>query len=388
MRLRDRRIGGGVPLLPPPPPVGYQGFGAGAVGGSIPYVVTSLADSGPGTLRDACSVLGRYIEFAVSGVIGLLSPIYVLEYTTIDGTTAPGAIEITSINDALVLLGEELLVTSRGSNIIVKGLRIRSASGDCIQIFRNSHDIVVANNDLSGFADGGIDITEGSFNITVCGNILNKTDPGAPGNSLQNYDVGAVTFYDNIYYGPSDRNPLVHGTFTRFYSAGPAHTDPQVDISNSIVWGYGQGIYIKSFDPSVATANVTNVLMQNDGATTAGNTIVLTRDDATVARAQGYIAGNVSVHDCRGTVYADGPDIAYTRLTMNDHNTRGTTPFPAPVVTGPAVTDQAGRLARWTAVKNTAGIIASHPDDAQTAALRAAIIIPAVSIFSEPWNDG
>ena len=394
-----------VIIVPPPPPSpsfifsdfvvpwsalpvpGYQGFGATATGGITPFVVTSLLDSGPGTLRDALSQSGRYITFSVGGTISLTAPCYVLLDTTIDGFSAPSAVTITSTVDALILIGEPLSVTTRGSNIIVKGLRIRGTGGDGIQIFRNAHDIVIDHCDIAGYQDGAIDVTEGSFNITISWCLINHTVPGAPGTSLLNYDVGHISHHHNLLYGSPDRNPIVHGTLTRAYSAGPVHEDPIADISNNIVWNYSIGIYARSFNPSVATANVTNTLMKNDGVTTPGNTIVRSRGDAIIALANMYIKGNVSIHDCRGTVYSYGPDANYTRATMNDQNNQ-TVPFTAPPITGPSITDQQGRLNTWTAVKNGAGIIGSFPDDTDAAAARNAVIIPASSIFTQPWNDG
>ncbi|KAJ7747933.1 hypothetical protein DFH07DRAFT_942347 [Mycena maculata] len=54
---------------------GAVGFGSVATGGSTAFVVTSLADSGTGTFRDAVSATGRNITFAVSGYIVLESPV-------------------------------------------------------------------------------------------------------------------------------------------------------------------------------------------------------------------------------------------------------------------------------------------------------------------------
>jgi hypothetical protein len=66
-------------------------FSFGGRGGKV-YVVTSLADSGPGTLREACEAAGpRIVVFNVAGIIHLKMPIYIeAPYITIDGHTAPG----------------------------------------------------------------------------------------------------------------------------------------------------------------------------------------------------------------------------------------------------------------------------------------------------------
>ena len=66
-------------------------FSFGGRGGKV-FVVTSLADSGPGTLREACESAGpRIVVFNVAGIIHLEKPIYIeAPYITIDGHTAPG----------------------------------------------------------------------------------------------------------------------------------------------------------------------------------------------------------------------------------------------------------------------------------------------------------
>src|SRR5580698_9931793 len=66
-------------------------FSFGGRGGKV-YVVTSLADSGPGTFREACEAAGpRIVVFNVAGIIHLQKPIYIeAPYITIDGHTAPG----------------------------------------------------------------------------------------------------------------------------------------------------------------------------------------------------------------------------------------------------------------------------------------------------------
>ena len=79
----------GVPAFPE-----AEGHGASAVGGRRGKVlfVTSLADSGPGTLRAALDSVGkRTVVFRVGGTITLQSPLVIRNpYVTVAGQTAPG----------------------------------------------------------------------------------------------------------------------------------------------------------------------------------------------------------------------------------------------------------------------------------------------------------
>lgn len=85
---------GDLPQSPVPAFPGAEGGGEysfGGRGGKV-YVVTSLADSGPGTLREACEAAGpRIVVFNVAGIIHLKLPICIeAPYITIAGQTAPG----------------------------------------------------------------------------------------------------------------------------------------------------------------------------------------------------------------------------------------------------------------------------------------------------------
>lgn len=108
-----------IPAFP-----GAEGGGAftpGGRGGKI-FVVTSLADSGKGTLREACEAVGmRTIVFNVSGIIQLKSPISVrAPYITIAGQTAPG--------DGICVAGESILLDTH--DIIIRHMRFRRGATD------------------------------------------------------------------------------------------------------------------------------------------------------------------------------------------------------------------------------------------------------------------
>src|ERR1700712_1292051 len=98
---------------------GAEGGGAysfGGRGGQV-IVVTSLADSGPGTLRWACEQGGaRIVVFNVAGIIHMKTPIIVkAPYISIEGQSAPG--------DGVCVAGESFLVNTH--DVVIRYMRFR-----------------------------------------------------------------------------------------------------------------------------------------------------------------------------------------------------------------------------------------------------------------------
>jgi len=91
-------------------------FTFGGRGGKV-YVVSSLADNGPGTLREACEKGGaRIIVFNVAGIIHIKTPIIVrAPYISIEGQTAPG--------DGVCVAGESFWVNTH--DVIIRYMRFR-----------------------------------------------------------------------------------------------------------------------------------------------------------------------------------------------------------------------------------------------------------------------
>lgn len=114
-----------------------EGFGAASKGGEggRALVVSTLADNGPGSLREALAATGpRNIKFTVEGTIKLKSRLRVTSgRLTIDGASAPGQ-GITLLNHGIEFRGD-------CDDIIVRNLRIRvltgGAEGDCLQFWGN-----------------------------------------------------------------------------------------------------------------------------------------------------------------------------------------------------------------------------------------------------------
>ncbi len=104
----------GIPAFP-----GAMGGGEytfGGRGGKV-ITVTSLADDGPGTLREACETGGaRIVVFNVSGIIHLKTPLIIrAPYITIAGQTAPG--------DGICVAGESTWINTH--DVVIRHMRFR-----------------------------------------------------------------------------------------------------------------------------------------------------------------------------------------------------------------------------------------------------------------------
>src|SRR3989442_10870830 len=119
---------------------GALGFGANATGGrgGTVYHVTTLADSGPGSFRDAVSASNRIVVFDVSGYISLITAVSVKSNITIAGQTAPGG--------GIGFRGGEISFASQ-NNIICRFIRIRpgsdtpSTTDDALSFYRTTNAI-------------------------------------------------------------------------------------------------------------------------------------------------------------------------------------------------------------------------------------------------------
>ena len=112
-----------IPVFP-----GAEGGGAftpGGRGGKV-VVVTSLADAGPGTLREACEIGGaRVVVFNVAGIIRLSTPIHLrAPYITIAGQTAPG--------DGICVTGSSFLIDTH--DVVLRHIRFRRGAQEPVTL--------------------------------------------------------------------------------------------------------------------------------------------------------------------------------------------------------------------------------------------------------------
>jgi hypothetical protein len=214
----------GIPAFP-----GAEGggaFTAGGRGGDI-YVVTSLKDSGKGTLREACEAGGRRtIVFNVAGIIKLETPISIrAPYVTIAGQTAPG--------DGICIAGESFKVDTH--DVIIRYMRFR----------RGETDVTRRDDSLGGSPMGNIIIDHCSVswgldeNISIYRNMFQPNEKSkvqklptsnitiqntisSEGLDTYNHAFGSTigglnsTFIRNLWANNISRNPSIgmYGDFT------------------------------------------------------------------------------------------------------------------------------------------------------------------------------
>jgi hypothetical protein len=276
-----------VPSSPSPTPSGsacanpsggYEGFGRNTTGGAGKpvYRVTNLSDSGTGSLRDALSQGNRCVLFDVAGTISLGSDLLVKgANVTIDGFSAPSP-GITLKNRTLIMQG-----ASGAGNVVVRGIRHRGASNDALRVYGASN-IVIDHVSISGFGDGGLDITERSRDVSVQWSIFGS-GASSLNASLIKYETSRVSVHHNLYINNNDRHPHCGRSDT----ASSQMSEIVCDVRNNVIWNYRYyGTRIRTY----ATANVVNNYFYTTSGAGAANTIY--QDAGTGAHVSGNHSAN------------------------------------------------------------------------------------------------
>lgn len=266
----------------------YQGFGTTTPGGAQGALVhvTTLADSGPGSLREALSRGNRTVVFDVGGNIALSGQISVKgAFVTIDGFTAPPP-GITLVNAGLRITGD-----AAAHDVIVRGIRVRNAIGDGITIRDNTYNIVIDHVSIQGASDGSIDVTRGAFDVTIQWSIMAENIPNHNFLSLVEYQALRVTFHHNLFVKGQSRNP--HSGWDSTLATTPP--DTVTDIRNNLIWNFiDYGTLIKNNTQS----NVVQNFYYSSTQPTATRALHVT------TRGRVYAQGNYSLN--RATVDSQG----------------------------------------------------------------------------------
>lgn len=229
------------PAAEPPAFPGAEGFGRmarGGRGGDV-YHVTTLADAGPGSLREGIrSARGpRTVVFEVSGEIQLRSALLVDKpFLTIAGQTAPG--DGITIRDFSVQM-------KNTHDVIVRFVRFRlgdenkgpDAKGADDTLTTDDVDRVILDHcSLSWAVDGTHDLRRGgNFTLQWCivSEALNRSlhNKGAHAMAASYRDLtGNITLHHNLIATCRDRHP----------SLGSAKAPPRhiVDFRNNLVYNW------------------------------------------------------------------------------------------------------------------------------------------------------
>lgn len=224
--------------------------GAG-LGGPL-YVVTSTADSGPGTLRDGLEQGGRWVVFDKSAfpsdhetVITVDSPIQIAADSTLDGRCANVRIAATRKADGALFIG---YYADRGiSNVMITTIKIGPVpgqqnddqSGDGLRIVWGSDRFYVSHVEIFSAQDEALEIDrgdQGPMRGTVANSVIRDTakavliGDGTANNEKQGgWQTNAhrieVTLHDNWFNRNQVRNPVV--------------IDATVHLYNNFVSSYG-----------------------------------------------------------------------------------------------------------------------------------------------------
>lgn len=207
---------------------GAEGFAAGVTGGRKGQVVhvTTLADSGTGSLRDALGGSNRIVVFDVSGVIKPASVLVVGgDNITLAGQSAPG--------DGVTIYGRETSFSSR-SNIIVRYLRFRQGlidTGGSAQKTVNITDgqsMIFDHVSIQWGRWDNFGITGTSSTVTLQNSIVGEGVPPQNFGSIIDGEQD-ITIAHNLWIDNNERNP-------KFKANG--------ECINNVVydWGSGGGI--------------------------------------------------------------------------------------------------------------------------------------------------
>lgn len=333
----------GVHAQPPAFP-GAVGFGANATGGryGAVYRVTTLADSGPGSFRDAVSQPNRIVIFDVAGYITLATEVALSRNLTIAGQTAPGG--------GIGIMGAEVS-TGSSTNIIIRHVRFRPGSGadsgaHCINVRGTNIILDHVSLEYGKWNNvGGVNANQ----VTIMRSFI--ADPiGQRFGAHMERLGGNVTWYLNVFANAHGRQPLSkintifvnnvvynyqaaydcgetegyfnHDVISNYFITGPATTEPDNDFYQM---NSRQSMYVAG---NLRDANRNGVL---DGTTTVPESVVLL--DSPWSPLTTNIPTYTTLNAFRVAVSVAGafPRDAMDNLIMNEVRSAGTSgPYPLP----------------------------------------------------------
>ncbi len=316
-----------------------QGWGTLTPGGRNGKVlfVTSLDDSGPGTLREALLTKGpRTILFRVSGIIRLEKPVWVsgpeLSYVTVAGQSAPGG--------GIAITGNDFILNNGIHDVVFRHIRFR-ACNEGPTVHNKARNIVFDHCSFSWASDENLDIYVDTTDVTIsycvfAEGLIHGDHPKGAGHScglLVGKGADRVSIHHNFFTGNGARNPLLlGGNVKKWRDSHVLH--PSFDVRNNLVYNAKGGnlsiqagplvnvvgnvfVYGPDTVPHIPEIGLPDI---NDEATTTEGTRV-------------YGSDNVGPHLKRDDAWS----IVYDELNRvwgpRPETYRSAKPIPAPAVT-------------------------------------------------------
>ncbi|MET0343569.1 MAG: hypothetical protein ABW252_21335, partial [Polyangiales bacterium] len=215
---------------------GAEGFGANARGGRGGAVchVTTLADAGPGSLRDCVSQPNRTVVFDVGGWVTLASNLGITQKNlTIAGQTAPGR--------GVGVRGRKVSVA--GQDLVIRHLRVRRGIGttedrdDAMAISSAAANLIVDHTSVSFGTDETLSMPGdegiGPRNLTLQWSIV------AWGLQRNNHSAGALftsnqtTIHHCLWAFNKTRNPRARSEEPKTRGQGG-----HLDWVNNVIYGW------------------------------------------------------------------------------------------------------------------------------------------------------
>jgi pectate lyase len=183
---------------------GFGQFATGGKGGEV-FRVTTLADSGAGSFRDAVSKPNRIVVVDVGGLIELKSNVAVSSDISLLGQTAPG--------DGVALYGRSVSFSGQ-KNIIVRYLRFREGiggdRGKCSVNISKGENMIFDHCSIQWGRWDCLGVTQGSRDLTFQHCIIGEgVDPQRFGSITDS--VTNVTYTHNLWINNQSRNPKAKG---------------------------------------------------------------------------------------------------------------------------------------------------------------------------------
>ncbi len=227
----------------------YEGFGAATVGGKGQpiYRVTTLNQSGPGSLREALSTGSRCIVFDVAGEITLTGGNVNIRgaFLTLDGYTAPGPVTIRGYGLQVIGPNDPFQTGGQAHDIVIRGLKFHPLDNtagvdvDSVAVDYGAYNVVIDGNtfygpaaDPQGAPDEHVSVGTKSHDITISWNLMARR-PGGGSTQLLLVDAQStrVSIHHNLFWDSTDKMPTVVGDI----HSGYVDTGTTVDFVNNYI---------------------------------------------------------------------------------------------------------------------------------------------------------